>query len=1069
MNPNDPKIYDLILCIFDLLKIHVLTLISKCEKNNNIYGDIKSLIFQIVNTKYLGFEIPFNIKDAICDCVSILIISGITHHWENCVEELIQNAENNNNNNKPELIYICLKSIADCNDIMNFMNTEKENDDNNNNDNKETNKKENDDKNIYEFWNDGLNIEDKKRNEIREKLMNKGGIILEFINKVYMNINIFEDNLKKRIIKTIVDLIAFLSQLNLNILKNDNISSMVMDFIQQSINEENIEILKKIADSVCSTINSFQDSRLYELYGKIDENDSIEQTFKNINDNFNKEEKNIIENWLNFILDKLELYKRNNNNNKEILWFLAKIFSSILDNFIFLFFDLNNQRNVLVFNWLKNLIAEKRKISWLFFSTIEIMMDFITDYFRFYSYNDQQKKFFEELLLNIILNIMNNCFYNKLSGNDFSQLQKEILFLNNESYWYTDNNKYMNGDVGYYSIDDIDVTEYRNHAEGAICSIYLTFKSGFNSPEYELIPFNKIFSLMNINNNSNISNISEKDLIKLDTILFALKSMVKGLQYGESSPVVIKMITDYINNLLNSPYIQNIQIFIDFIILINKFSEKLVKDEELFKNIIEKLLLVINNTNINQLLLDSCYVVICNLFRDLSNNRLYKDYFIAFLKKYQMLCDNYSINDISKLENLIRIMFYCLGLKGNNEENSENNGINNSIDNDIVSSILEIIKPLLLSNLLGQTRDISLLKKKIIRSYILFKEIFSQVSLCKKSIRTFILNHFISNTIDNLIELNQDSKSSNNAKIFNLFPNDEEIINPFVDFYQSNSFNIVEDCPQLIPKINEVFFELFKLNFNFFKLVEFFECFYKYILKNTKENENNYLGINKYVLDNFLLIIKLSINYINSKGKIDEEIFHKIYMLLTAIIEVFPNIYIPEINSNLFNDIISIIQFIFNLIEFIVKEKKEEVYDKYISIIIKSLAEVLNNNVIKIISNLMKPEQKKELIMNILDQAYKLLDLKQFGGLSMYQFPLLYYQMISFDVNLFINIFSQKLISTELFNDNYIKNISEYFQLYYQSKSNITNFIEEIINVVLRKKELDSLEFYFYRLNRKKA
>jgi len=539
--------------------------------------------------------------------------------------------------------------------------------------------------------------------------------------------------------------------------------------------------------------------------------------------------------------------------------------------------------------------------------------------------------------------------------------------------------------------------------------------------------------------------------------------------YVDSSPVIIKLITDYLNNLLNSPYIQNIPIFIDFILLINKFSDNLVKDEEIFKNIIEKLLLVINNTNINQLLLDSCYVVICNLFRDLCNNRLYKDYFIAFLKKYQMLCDNYSINDISKLENLIRIMFYCLGVNGNNEENSENNGINNSIDNDIVSSILEIIKPLLLSNLLGQTRDISLLKKKIIRSYILFKEIFSQVSLCNKNIRTFILNHFISNTIDNLIELNQDSKSTNHAKIFNLFPNDEEIIDPFVDFYQSNSFNIVEDCPQLIPKINEVFVELFKSNFNFFKLVEFFECFYKYILKNTKENDNNYLGINKYVLDNFLLIIKLSINYINSKGKIDEETFNKIYMLLTAIIEVFPNIYIPEINSNLFNDIISIIKFIFNLIEFIVKEKKEEVYDKYISIIIKCLAEVLNNNVIKIISNLMKPEQKKELIMKILDKAYYLLDLKQFGGLSMYQFPLLYYQMISFDVNLFINIFSQTLISTKLFNDNYIKNISEYFQLYYQSKSNITNFIEEIINVVLRKKELDSLEFYFYRLNRKKA
>ena len=93
---------------------------------------------------------------------------------------------------------------------------------------------------------------------------------------------------------------------------------------------------------------------------------------------------------------------------------------------------------------------------------------------------------------------MNNCFYNKLSENDFSQLKKEILFLNCESYWYSDNNIYMNGDEIDFSIDDIDITEYRNHAENAICSIYLTFKTGFNSDEYEIIPFNKIFSLLSV-------------------------------------------------------------------------------------------------------------------------------------------------------------------------------------------------------------------------------------------------------------------------------------------------------------------------------------------------------------------------------------------------------------------------------------------------------------------------------------------------------------------------------------------------------------------------------------------
>ena len=1074
MNPNDPLLDHVILCIYDLLKKHILTLISKSEKNINIYRDIKSLIFQCVNTRYLELENPSNImKNCICDCISILIISGITHTWENCIEELIQNVEISNNN-KSELIYICLKAIADCNNIMNFMNKEKEGDNkergyNNENDyNKDNDDNKDNDKDFNdEFWDDNLNIEDKKKNEIKDKLMSKSGIILEFINKVYMDINKFEKKLKTRIIGTIVDLIIFWTQFNLNILKNNNISNMVMDLMHQSINEENPEnilILKHIAELLNKTIGSSQDSRIYELYGKIGDNDSIEQNLKNINDNLNLEEKTSIEKWLNFILDELELYKRINNKNKDVLWALAKILASILENFIFLFFDLNNQRNVLLFNWIKHLISEKRVISWMFFSTIEIMMNYITEYFRFYSYTDQQKKYFEELLINILLNIMNNCSYNKLTENDFSQLQKEILFLNCESYW-TDNNIYMNGDEIDFSIDDIDVTEYRNHAENSIISIYLIFKTGFNSEEYETIPFNKIFSLMNINKSNNIS---EKDLIKLDTILFALKSMLKDTE-NEYSLVIIKMVNDYINNLINSTYIQNIRIFIDFILLINKCPTFLTKDEELFQNIIEKLLLVINNTNINQLLLDSCYFVLCNLFRQFPNNRLYKNYFIVFLKRYQILCENYSANNISQFENLIKIMFYCLGINGNNEDNNDNNEIDNRNDNDIVSCILEIIKPLLLVNLTGQTRDLSLLKNKIIRSYILFKEIFCHISLCDKNIRTFILNHFISNTIDNLIESNQDLKSSNNSKIFNLFPNDEEIINPFVDFYQSNSLNIVEDCPQLIPKINEVFVSLIKLNFNFFKLVEFFECFYKYILINTKENDNNYLGINKYVLDNFLLIIKFSMNYINSQNKIDEETFKKINMLLVAIIEVFPNIYIPEMNSNLFNDIISIIQFIFNLIEFIAKGKKDEIYDKYISNIIQCLSEVLNNNVIKIISIFINQEQKQDLIMNILSKSYKLLDMKQFGSLSMYRLPLLYYQMISFDTNLFINIFSQLLNSAKIFDDKYIKNIVSYLQLYYQSKSNIVNFIGEIIDVLAGKRQLDSLEFYFYRLNTKKS
>ena len=1037
----------IIICIYDLLKKHILTLISTNENQINIYEDIKSLIFECVNKRYLELENPsYAMKNFICGCISILIISGITHSWQNCIEDLILNAERNKNN-KPELIYICLKSIADCNSIMNFMN-----------------KDDND-----EYWDDSLNFKSTKKMDIKDKLKSKERIIFEFINKVYLEFNNYEKNLKNRIMKAIVDIIIFWTQFELNILTNDSISNLIMDFTHQAIIEENpdnIQTLKSIAELVNETIISSQNCRLYEFYGKIEENDSIEETLEKINDNINSEEQLSIEKWLNFILDLLQRYKSIKNKNIEIQWALSKIFSSISENFIYLFFDLKNQRNVIVFEWVKNLISEKRIISWMFFTTIENMTNFITDYFRFYSYNEAQKESFKELLLNILLNIMNNCSYNKLNQNDYSQLQKEILFLNNDSDWNDANNNYIRGYEVDFSMDDIDITVYRNNAEYALCSIYLIFKSGFNSTECEIIPINKILSLININNNiNNTTNGADDNLIKLDIILFVLKSIIKCLD-NESSPLVIKTISDFINNLMNSSYIQNIRIFIDCLLLLNQFSTYLIEDEEVFKNVIFKLLLVTQQTNNNPLLLDSCYIVISNLFREFKYNNSSRNYFLVFLERYKTLCGDYSRNNNLQLENIIKAMFYSLGINGNNDENNE---ISNNNDNKLVSLIEEIIKPLLFENLLEKIRDITIIKKNIIQSYLLYKEIFYHISLCSKNVRAYILNNFISHTICNLIESNQDLQSHNNNKIFNIFPNDEEIMNTLVEFYLSISFNIVKDCPQLIQKINEIFVELFKKSSNFFKVIEFFECFYKYIIKNTKKTDNDYISINKYILDNFLLIMKLSINYINSKDKINEETFNKINLLLTTIIEVFPNIYIPEMNVNIFNDIISLIQFIFNLVDFITKEKREEINDKYISNIIKCLEEILNDNIIKKLSNFIQPNQRKEFSMNILYKTFKLLNIKEFSDLSIQVLPLLYFQLISFDSNLFINIFSQLLISTKMFDDMNINNIIKYIQLYFQNKNNIIDFIGEIINILLAKRQIDCLEFYFHRLNGKKS
>ena len=220
---------------------------------------------------------------------------------------MISNAENNT----PELIYICLKSIADCDLIMNFMKNEDENDN--------------------DSWNSSeLNLLEQKRIEIKEKLKDKTEIIFKFIDKVYKIINTFEKNLRFRIIKSIIDLFIFWTQLDLNILTNDSISKIIIELTTQTIIEENsnnIEILKRVAELLNIAVTFSKNVRLYEFYGKIDDGFSIEETLKNINENVNYEEKINIEKWLDFILNQLEQYKRNNNKNKYILWNLVKIFS----------------------------------------------------------------------------------------------------------------------------------------------------------------------------------------------------------------------------------------------------------------------------------------------------------------------------------------------------------------------------------------------------------------------------------------------------------------------------------------------------------------------------------------------------------------------------------------------------------------------------------------------------------------------------------------------------------------------------------------------------------------------
>ena len=1076
----------IITCIYGLLKKHILTLIKENEKQENIYKDIKFLIFQCVNKRYLNLDNPsYTMKNKICDCISILIISGITHSWKSCIEDLIKEAENNNNKNKAELIYLCLRSIADCNSIINLKEednynngndkdnkdknndrNDNENNDGNSNNNSDNNKKNNKD-NDENGWEDDLNFEIKQKIDIKEQLMSKGRIIFEFIYKVYININQFEKGLKNRIIEAIIDLIIFWTQFDLNILTNNDISTILIDLINHTINEiqNNKEILKNVAELVNAAILSSQNCRLYEFYAKIEESDSPDEIIQTINNNINLEEKKGIEKWLDFIISKLEQYKDSKNKNIEILWPLAKMFSSMTENYIYLFLDLNNRKNEAIFKWLRIFISDKRIISWMFFSTIENMMIFITDYFRFYSYDDFQKNKFCDYLMSILLSIMENCSYKHLKENDFSDLQKEILFQNNESDWNTEsNNNYINTDDNDIQLSDIDINGYRNSAEEVFYSIVTIFKSGFNANIYELNFYNKLLSLVNINNNINNNQQNEisNNLIKLDVLLFTLKSMMKALNI-ESNPNTFNLINEYIYNLQNSVYIQNVPIFIDYLLLINQFSPFV--NEKNIDNIFQNLLLVSAKNN-NQILVNSCYIIIRNICREFKANKIYNIYFDELFRRYNLICDNYSLNDISALENLIRAMFHTIGINEYCDNFNENGEMNNNYENELISFIERIIEPILFKRIIEKQNDRLKIKNGIIIAYTLYKEIFYHISLCNNNIRKNIMYRFITNFINDLI--NNSQSYNKDVKIFNLFPDDEEIINPIIDFYLGISTYLSEDCISIFNEINNVFILLFQSNIKFFKIIEFLGSLYKYILQNMKEDDNNYSNMNKYIIKNFLFIIKYSISYISSEKEITSETLFRINLFLTTINDYFSTMNISGENINIFDDIIPIIKFLLDIIDLIVKLTLEEINDKFISDIMKNIYTILNNEILNIISNILSQSQKKEFIENILDKIYKLLSISKMSILSLQILPKLLYQIIYLDVNIFNTAFGTLLLSTKKIESININNIAKYIHIFYENKNNIIEFLNDILSIITNNKKPDCLNFYFIRLNIKK-
>ena len=95
------------------------------NENSKIFDELKALIFTKIFPKYFSLKNnPNLILHNICDCISILILCGICYHWENCIEQLIEEGKTS-----AERAYITLKAFADIENIINFNRNDEEGND----------------------------------------------------------------------------------------------------------------------------------------------------------------------------------------------------------------------------------------------------------------------------------------------------------------------------------------------------------------------------------------------------------------------------------------------------------------------------------------------------------------------------------------------------------------------------------------------------------------------------------------------------------------------------------------------------------------------------------------------------------------------------------------------------------------------------------------------------------------------------------------------------------------------------------------------------------------------------
>ena len=501
---------------------------QKILSDDQIFTQIKSylidnILIPYTNEKedkendYVTMSKMSLIIERICYSMSIIILIGVCSYWPNAIDDMLTFG-------KTTLKHTYLISVifANCNNELK-----------------------------------SLLLPNKDVEIITNKFAEKKEEFRNFINTILINKN----NIDEKLYNKTIDLAINLTSFQVNILN-------IPDLIKVILSEINIDNIESLSKLFCESINNSQNKKLEEniRYPNISQYDEI----------ISKEE--LLS--FSYIIDIIVNYIQKNMNKLDnyIIFNLGLIFSSITENFVYMFFKKDSLSQKIFSLFFFFITYKTRKISQLLFETISIMKKFIQESYKLSNYSEDEKIQFMNFLLKILFDITNKSVLKNITKNQSIFLGEECITINNTNE--INNNVILNENEenDYDEYHEISINDYRKVAEEAFIDIFEIFalnygKDGIN---YFFAEITKdILPLLQ----KPINELSEKNILSVEIIIFIVKHISNSfnINFLDRTPL-----NQFVLILIQSQIVLNKFILVNLLALLNESSNCLEYNKSLF-------------------------------------------------------------------------------------------------------------------------------------------------------------------------------------------------------------------------------------------------------------------------------------------------------------------------------------------------------------------------------------------------------------------------------------------------------------------------------------------------------